>query len=291
MTLLNERPSGHHQRPKSPNRWCIFTSAGDSNSVTGWLDLMQPPRWDLVLAFYGEDDREFEKLAKHATYAFRTRGSKFQNLKKLIDKVPDIFDGYTHVCVCDDDIQMSPKQIDELFHFSEKYEFWVAQPAFSPAGKWSHEITICAGKNADYRIVNFVEVTMPLFRRDKLMQFLSIYDGSLVGLGIDYWYSDVLKAHLYGRFAIIDKISVVNPTDAEKGHREIDRLQSFQARFSSWLQVSEKYGIVAHPHQVFAYCKIASGEDTGKRSATRLLLGKLQKAKAHARLRISGRLW
>ncbi|WP_257170829.1 hypothetical protein [Bradyrhizobium sp. SRS-191] len=244
---------------------------------------MYPRRWDLALAYYGNDDANFAELEKHSAYAFRTSGSKFQNLKKLLDRSPHILDGYTHVCVCDDDIQMTPRQIDQLFGLSEQLGFWVAQPAFSPAGKWSHEITICAGKKSDYRIVNFVEVTMPVFRRDKLMQFMKVYDDTLVGLGIDCWYSDFLQAHLFGRFAIIDKISVINPTDEEKGHREIDRLQSFEERVASWIGISEKYGIVAHPHQVFAYCKMAPRGDTGKRSRARILLGKLQKARARAK--------
>ena len=35
---------------------------------------------------------------------------------------------------------------------------------------------------------------MPTFQRDKLMEFLAAYDGSLTGWGIDWWYGNFFKA-------------------------------------------------------------------------------------------------
>ena len=64
-------------------RWCLFTSAGDKNVIRLWLrgDTSRP--WDLVVAYYGDNDHEFSELSKVSSYAFRTKGGKFQNLKKL----------------------------------------------------------------------------------------------------------------------------------------------------------------------------------------------------------------
>ena len=90
---------------------------------------------------------------------------------------------------------------------------WVAQPADLPEGKNSHWITCFAGSKWDYRTVNFVEVRMPIFRRDKLVEFLGVYDGSLVGAGIQYWFANLFNADEFGRFAIIDKVRVINPRD------------------------------------------------------------------------------
>jgi hypothetical protein len=99
---------------------------------------------------------------------------------------------------CDDDIQMSGEDIDEAFASAERFGFWIAQPAFCPEGKNSHPITVYAGGDYLYRLVNFVEVEVPIFLRTKLLEFLNVYDGSLTSYGIDYWYLNLLVAHRLG---------------------------------------------------------------------------------------------
>jgi hypothetical protein len=244
-------------------RWCLFTSAGDRNAVRLWTDGASGRRWDLVVAYYGDDDREYAELSRLASRAFRSKGSKFGNLKKLVTQNPSFLDRYSYVWVCDDDIRIARDQIDELFAISEFFEFWVAQPSFDPQGKISHAITRHAGPDCDFRIVNFVEMNVPLFRRDKLGEFLDVYDGSLAGWGIDYWYMNLFNANEAGRFAVIDRVQVVNPHDVEKGGREIDRLQTVAERQAAWARVRAKNGLVEFPGRVFARCKIASDQNEG----------------------------
>jgi hypothetical protein len=99
---------------------------------------------------------------------------------------------------------------------------------------------------------------MPIFRRDKLIEFLAVYDGSLVGAGIEYWFANLFKADEFGRFAIIDKVQVINPRTRDKGESEIDRLQAWHLRYASMLKAAKKYGFAEdRPHKVFAYCKLA----------------------------------
>jgi hypothetical protein len=238
-------------------RWCLFTSAGDRNSIHLWFGNNAPRRWDLVVAYYGDDDRTFSDLSKLSSYAFRSKGSKFQNLKKLLVQDSRFFDRYSHVWVCDDDIIMSAAQINEAFVITETLGFWVAQPACRPEGKNTHWITVSAQPQWDYRIVNYVEVQMPIFRRDKLAEFLAVYDGSLTGWGIEHWFAHLFGADEFGRFAIIDKVQVMNPHDEMKGGSEIDRLQTAQLRRAAWHEVREKYELVEYPDRVIAYCKFA----------------------------------
>jgi len=217
-------------------RWCIFTSAGDHNAIRLWVQGDMPRRWDLIVAYYGDNERVFAEINKISANAFRAKGGKFQILKKLMVQRPRCLDQYSHVWVCDDDIRMSAAQINEAFAIAEVFKFWVAQPSFLQEGKISHEITRYAGPQCDYRIVNFIEENVPIFSRVKLMEFLRVYDGSLTGWGIDHWYMNLFGAHKLGRitnlfrknrmglFAIINKIAVTNPLDEEKGGNELDRL-------------------------------------------------------------------
>ena len=203
-------------------RWCIFTSAGDHNAIRLWLQGDVPRRWDLIVAYYGDNDHEFAEINKISSNAFRAKGGKFQILKKLMAQSPRCLDQYSHVWVCDDDIQMSAAQIHEAFAIAEFFKFGVAQPSFLLEGKISHLITRYAGPQCDYRIVNFIEENVPIFSRVKLIEFLTAYDGSLTGWGIDYWYLNLFGANKLGRitslfgksgmgrFAIIDRVTVIN---------------------------------------------------------------------------------
>ena len=257
---LSERHASRPQ-PITPTdrdrRWCLFTSAGDKNNIHLWLRDKVSRKWDLVIAYYGDSDQTFSKLSKICFYAFRTKGSKFQNLKKLVSEKPRFFDQYSLVWVCDDDIVMSAPQINEAFELTETLGFWVAQPALLPGGRNSHWITCCTGRQWDYRIVNFVEVMMPIFRRDKLIEFLGVYDGSLTGWGIEWWYANFLQADSFGRFGILDRVKVFNPRPEMKGGSEIDWLRPASLREADWNNVREKYRLIQYPHKVFAYCKLS----------------------------------
>jgi hypothetical protein len=237
--------------------WCLFTSAGDKNALRLWVAPDRP--WDLVVAYYGDDEHEFSEISRVSDFAYRMKGGLYQNLKKLVEQRPGFFDRYSHVWACDDDIRMSAAQIDTAFAITEFFDFWVAQPAFLPEGKISHPITAYAGPEWDYRIVNHVELGVAIFRRDRLMEFLAVFDGSLTGWGIDYWYMNLFNANEFGRFAVIDKVQVINPHDEQRGGREIDRLQAPALRQAAWFEVKAKYGLVEHPGKIFAYCKLAPG--------------------------------
>jgi hypothetical protein len=252
--------------------WCVFTSAGDRNAIRQWLEGETPRQWDLIVAYYGDDDHTFAEIRKLSNYSFRSKGSKFQNLKKLVSQYQQRFDHYSHVWVCDDDIVMSTAQINTAFELTERLGFWVAQPATRAEGKNSHWITCVAGPQWDYRIVNFVEVNLPIFRRDKLIEFLTVYDGSLTGWGIDYWYANLFQADEFGRFAIFDRIQVVNPRNEDKGGSEIVKLRPAHLREADWDAARRKFGLVEYPEKVFAYCRLAP---------TRELLGVFEPLEEH----------
>jgi chitin disaccharide deacetylase len=258
----------HHRR------WCLFTSAGDYNDIRLWVERDTPRRWDLVVAYYGDNDQEFSEIRKISSYAFRQKGGKFQNLKKLLAANPKFFNKYTRVWICDDDILMSSAEINEAFAISEFYDFWIAQPSFHPEGKNFHPIDVFAGPQWDYRLVNFIECGAAIFRRDKLIQFLAVFDGSLTGSVIDYWYMNFFKANKLrrykffraselGRFAIIDKVQVTNPYDEQKKGREIDRLEPMLLRYDAWLEAMKRYDLEEFEHKVFFCGKIDSHRSVG----------------------------
>lgn len=234
-------------------RWCVFTSAGDFHNVKAWGWSKWTRKWDLITAFYGDQDQVFDRLQKKSTLAFKSKGSKFQNLKKLFEERPDIFARYDFVLVADDDLHMNSYKINRLFEIAEAYDFWVSQPAFRCTGRISHPITAQAGTKI--RITNFVEITCPLFRRDKLVEFLKVYDGNLVGWGIDWWYCSHFGASQNRKLAIIDEVSVINPHDHQRPGktREIEKLQPSAIRKAQWEETANNLGLAEYAHRNLEY--------------------------------------
>ncbi|WP_342152846.1 glycosyltransferase [Methylorubrum sp. SB2] len=252
---LKAEPKASHPTYLSPpaNRWCIFTSAGDHSHVSNWQIGTSVPT-DLIIAFYGDSDDEFEKLKQVSRACIRIKGSKFQNLKWLADKRPDLFENYSYIWACDDDIIMSSDQIVRTFEISERLDLWAAQPSFNKNGKAPHLITHSQYPTCDVRLTTFIEVTCPLFRADKLRDFLYIYDGSLIGWGIDWWFCHYLGSETNWRLGIFDCIEVTNPLPDQRrgGVREILRMATNEEREAQWRTVQASRGIPEVRHRVLA---------------------------------------
>ncbi len=223
-------------RPKS--KYLVFTSAGDNSSLNCWLAGNR--NFDLWVSYYGEEEDRYKDISD---YYITKKGGKFPGIHYIYQHWKEILDHYSAILVTDDDIIISGADISRLFKIQKKYNLWLLQPSFDPQGKVSHFIT---RQNPDtyMRYVNFIEMTCPLFRKDKLDEFMKVYDPVLVGWGTDLWFMEVLGPDLEGKVAIVDEISCVNPHDSSKGdQREIDQLQMTSERIKNWKMIIEKYNL------------------------------------------------
>lgn len=264
----------------------VYTSAGDRSAVRNWLS---PQRnFDLWVTYYGDQTGSYREIADH--YHER-KGSKFQNLHHAYLQSPEVFAPYDYVLVMDDDVIIEADAIDRLFALSRALDLWVCQPAFSRRGKISWPITK-AHPSCRYRFTNFVEMTCPLFRQDKLAAFMQVYDPVLVGFGMDWWFLNTMRPDLRGRVAVIDEIMCINPHDRAKGGgREIDRLQSVDMRRAVWGEVKKKYGIFEDENGMVEYSRVRKkgahavfdvltyGLTTAPAMGTRIAAGLLRRAK------------
>lgn len=222
-----------------PRRHLVFTSAGNSNVVPSWL--LTARDFDLWVVWYSDGP---DRLESAAEYYLRRSGSKFQNLHHCLSRWPELFDSYEAVMVIDDDVRISASKLNALFDLRRRYDLWALQPAFSPFGKISYGITR-VHRDFEIRFVDFIEMTCPLFRTDKLLDFMRQYDPELVGWGCDWWFLHTMGPDLRDRVAVIDGIVCINSRDWWKpgGAREIDRLQSTQKRRETWERIRRTRGI------------------------------------------------
>lgn len=237
---------------KPEHDFLVFTSAGDNSNLHEWLD--GTPKFDLFVSYYGEHKNRYQELT---SYYMQSKGGKFSNFNHLYKQQPEFLKQYRAILVMDDDIIISCQQINRLFAIQQERDLWLLQPAFNPRGKVSHKITR-HNPSCYLRYCNFVEMTCPLFRTDKLLGFMKIFDPVLSGWGADYWYMHYLGDSSRKRVAIVDEVPCINPLDEEKpgGLREIDRLQSTKQRRAIWRSLAEKMNIPTNGAKQKVYKKL-----------------------------------
>ena len=228
---------------RQPRRQLVFTSAGDRSNLKHWLD--GPREFDLVVVFYGDEPNDYADVCE---YYFVRKGSKFGNLNYLYQTQPELLRDYDSVLVMDDDILISAESINRLFQLFSEQDWWLAQPAFSPVGKISWPITRVQPR-CRWRYTNFVEMGAPLFRRDKLDDFMRVFDPEITGTGTDHWFMESLGTEIIGKVAVVDEVTCINPRDHSKGgQRECDLLEGETERSRAWGRIQAKYGVKRVEH-------------------------------------------
>ena len=224
----------------------VFTSAGDRSNLRAWLRGRRD--FDLWVVYYGDRPDTFREEAD--LYSQR-KGSKFQNLHHCYQEQREIFGRYDAVLVMDDDVLIDGTAITRLFDIRREFDLWLSQPAFRIRGKISWDVTRMR-PTTKLRYTNFVEMTCPLFRRDKLDAFMDVYDPKLSGYGVDWWFLQTIGGYDKKRVAVVDEVPCVNPFDRTKGGmREIDRLEPKAERVRVWDQVKKRNELGQYVHKEF----------------------------------------
>jgi hypothetical protein len=233
---MDQEPIAGASSPTS--RHLVFTSAGDRSNLRSWLRGRRD--FDLWVVYYGDRPGTFREESQ---FYLSRKGAKFQNLHHCYERFGHLIAHYDAVMVLDDDIVIDATAISRLFDIRRQFGLWALQPAFRPRGKISWDITRVR-PTAKLRYTNFIEMTCPLFRRDKLDAFMAVFDPELVGYGEDWWFLKTLGRDLACHVAIVDEITCVNPHDRSKGGaREIDRISSKSEREAVWERVKQRHGL------------------------------------------------
>lgn len=227
------------QLPAPKAKYLIFTSAGDNANLHHWLK--GECNFDLWISYYGNVKNKF---INDCDYYIAKKGGKFPNFHFCYNQWHDIISQYDAVMIMDDDLIFSGSDISRLFNVQVERDLWLSQPGFDRRGKVSFHLNEVQPFSA-IRYTNFVEVTCPLFTKDKLAEFMTVYDPTLIGWGVDFWFSELLSKqdNEHNKIAIIDEISCINPRDQTKTDqkREIDKLQNTETRKHVWQSIQKQY--------------------------------------------------
>lgn len=229
-------------------RFLIYTSAGKHNNVHHWVNTRERS-YDIWVTNYSDKPGLLKDVADF--YSER-KGAKFPNLLEVILNHRKQIEQYQAIMIADDDIIISPKKLERLFSQLVAQDLWIITPAFSRIGKITHDTTE-RKLTSRYRYTNFAEVTCPIFRTDRLLEFMDTYDAEVTCFGVDWWYLNFLNDTSHQKLVISDENYCINPRDAQKNTkvREIDKYISHDGRVLHWERKKEELGISSFEKVVY----------------------------------------
>jgi len=181
----------------------IISPTGNSSLVGEWVK--GDTNFDLVLLCYDvENTLNISTFLQYTPYIFSGKGEKWHLIKSFIQDNLDFISQYSYIWCPDDDVSISPDNINKLFKLANIYDLWICQP--SMIGYVSHEITRPVSNNL-LRYTNFVEILAPLFSLNSFLKLYDTFNLTYSGWGYD-WVWPFLLGNPIDKIAIIDDITM-----------------------------------------------------------------------------------
>jgi hypothetical protein len=170
---------------------------------------------------------------------------KFQLINRILASIS--LEKYAFLVVCDDDIQLPARFLDNFLSLQQRYDFALAQPARTINSHFDHAI-VRQVPNLIARQTKFVEIG-PLFsiRKDAFRWLLPFPDTSPMGWGLDFVWPVILERESL-KMGIIDytpvRHSVRPPAQVYSEDEAFKAMESF-LRTTPHLSKEEAMQVIA----------------------------------------------
>lgn len=196
------------------SRNLVIACVGDGSLHPGWLPPAgMAPAYDLLLIYFGDTPERYREQCQH--YVMR-KGSKWELLTAVITEQRELISRYEAIWLPDDDIRADASTIAKMFNIFNVEELALAQPALTADSYINHDVTR-QRRWFTLRYSAFVEVMVPLFRRDVLMALLPTFTVNRSGWAIDHWWCHQVRENNWGDIAIIDATPVTHTRPVNTG--------------------------------------------------------------------------
>lgn len=183
----------------------VFVSAG-KESLHRQL-LKGDADFDLHLLIY---DDSYDLFCHDTEFISVQSGYKMDMTYRYLKCHPEFLENYEYFFLMDDDIEMGTEEVNKLFGMMRKYNLKIAQPSLVMS-YCSYEHTLhhplCV-----LRYTNFVEMMIPCFSREALLQVLPTFEVKTRWRGIEFHWPFLINSNKLD-MAIIDLVEArhVNP--------------------------------------------------------------------------------
>lgn len=194
--------------------------------------------YDLLTNYYAHNDIE----ADIGEYVIYQPGTKFTAAHLIGKSLPRLYHGYRAVLFLDDDIEISPSQIDDLFRATESHGLFLSQPSLTPDSHCIWPALFRKSNQPGVRYLNAVEIMMPLLSAEALDLCLPHFHRSVSGFGLDLLFGHLVNLFGSRRVGIFDDISVrhAKPIDDKSGtYYELMRTNHINPKAELWNLIKE----------------------------------------------------
>jgi hypothetical protein len=204
----------------------IFVSAGDHDVFAVHALKYYSSFFYIVVVYYGEDTTRACTLYDDADELYFRKGSKYQNLKFVYESSSSKLSSFETVTVWDDDARIQRGSLYDIVSVLDSNpDLLIAGAAQHPAGLVPHRFMRPVYENA-VRVTNFTEMNFVTFKRSALSKFMTAYDGSVSGWGMDFFFCQVLNPSLKEPcICIVDSVVVLNRQKRFVGKRSDDNVR------------------------------------------------------------------
>lgn len=217
------------------NKYLLFSSVGNnSKCYKKWYN-KKNRNYDIKLVYYGKKHHVQDDIKKYCDILECKKGSKYQNMVNFYDKFE--MAKYDYVWLVDDDIEMIPNDISEMFDYVKNNSLDLAQPSMDPTGQNSHNINVNKEnkKRDEIRYTNFIEVGCPVINKEILYntyKTLKDINNIVTAYGVDFYWNTFFLDETKKNFGVLLKYIVRNPFPKDKNLnvREIFYLKGLYMR-------------------------------------------------------------
>jgi hypothetical protein len=211
----------------------VYSSIGDlCDFYQCWSD-GRNDEFKCAYNYYGESDERSNNIKNSCDFFTQIKGTKFNLFSKIVERLPR----FSYYVLLDDDLNLTHGDIVKMVDLMKIRGYSVGSPSHSSMGRYSWSIMLTR-EGGSYRESPFVEMSAVIFDNTEMFNFLSYYKpyaDKLIGWGIDHIIHSVCRKP----FIIFDDVSVINPTNEQKGidKREILVYSEGRNAHQMWLDV------------------------------------------------------
>jgi hypothetical protein len=198
----------------APRPFLVVGRVGDASQHGSWITGDPQRNWDFLANTYSKRP-DFDPGP--CEYASRRGITKFPGAAEIFAAAPFLATQYDAVMFIDDDVAAPPGRLSRLFERFIALGLKLGQAALTPNSPHSHVETL-ANPTTAVRYTDFVEVMMPIFRRDALATCLPTFPTCISGWGLDWVWPHLVGYH-HKEVGFIDDLPLTHtkPVDLEGG--------------------------------------------------------------------------
>lgn len=190
-------------RRKQDRPWTVFLQSGPGSLHRQWLPSDTKRPWDLIVNQYQKIDTADMGADIEILQTGSTKSTGFYQFGR---EYPEIVDRYDYTLLLDDDIVTTEADITRLFEIVTEHSFDMAQASLTEDSNLSWPVFQTKGDG--YRLVNMVEIMMPMISKRALKIMKPLFGQSVSGWGIDFVGSHLVRKAFGEQVAVIDSVSM-----------------------------------------------------------------------------------